>query len=273
MNNNNPLPSLTTQNKPRAYPRALILLLLTIVILTAPSIPASAYPFKFTLQQEQQEQTKSQPADNPAQQNAEPNPEDEPNLDELLGLSENNSDQNKSPEPAPTDLDKSLNPEDQPAAPPIAKLFLDAIQAMNASADRLNDQHDPGLVTQRLQEDALLKLATLIKQAQKQGNKSKQGGKQQSQKKKKNPDNQKKQSNTGQAKPGDQAAVKDSRPARREVELKGNISENRSEWGNLPARIRDLLLQGSNESSALLYKHLTELYYKKLAEESKKQKQ
>jgi len=201
------------------------------------------------------------------------NTDKEPGLDELLGLDENESDVGAKGKTGLPDINKSLNPEDEQQGPPIAKLFLEAIQAMNSSADRLNNEHDPGLVTQRMQEDALLKLAALIKQAQKQGKKSKQSGKQEQQQKKQKPANQKKQSQSQQKNPGDQAATTDSRPAGRQTDLTGNISENNTEWGNLPARVRDLLLQGSNESSALLYRHLTELYYKRLAEEAEKKKQ
>ncbi len=156
--------------------------------------------------------------------------------------------------------------------PPTAKLFMDALSAMNASASRLLDRQDAGLVTQRHQEDVLLNLTMLIKQAEQQNQqKPSPGGKPQPQNQKPKPGEQQQPQPSQQ--PSDQAAQQDSRPPGREGDLEGEIAEGRSEWGNLPARIRDLLLQGRSESSASLYRRLTELYYKRLAEESEKDDQ
>ena len=46
-----------------------------------------------------------------------------------------------------------------------------------------------------------------------------------------------------------------------------NLEEERTEWGNLPERVRDMLLQGSKEKFSSLYKQLTREYYRRLAEE------
>jgi hypothetical protein len=40
----------------------------------------------------------------------------------------------------------------------------------------------------------------------------------------------------------------------------------RSEWGSLPQRVRDMLLQGRNEKFSSLYEKLTGEYYRRLAE-------
>ena len=45
------------------------------------------------------------------------------------------------------------------------------------------------------------------------------------------------------------------------------MDETRSEWGNLPQRVRDMLLQGRREKFSNLYDQLTAEYYKRLAEE------
>lgn len=194
----------------------------------------------------------------------------EPTLDDLLGLGDDAEQTDGAGETEGADIHDQLNPEEAGGGSPIAKLFLDAVKAMDASATQLEDRWDAGLVTQRYQEEALLKLTMLIKQMQRKEQKPNQK-QQQQQSGKKPPENPSKgqKPQPGQV-PGDQAAVSDSRPPRREADLDGAISESRLEWGNLPARVRDLLLQGRNESSASLYRRLTELYYKRLAEESEK---
>jgi len=196
----------------------------------------------------------------------------EPTLDDLLGLEDDAEKTDGAEETGGADIHDQLNPEQAGSGSPIAQLFLEAVKAMDESATRLENRSDAGLVTQRYQEEALLKLTMLIKQMQRKQKKPNQKQQQQKQQSgKKPPENPKKgqKPQPGQT-PGDQAAVTDSRPPRRETELDGAISESRLEWGNLPARVRDLLLQGRNESPASLYRRLTELYYKRLAEESEK---
>ena len=45
------------------------------------------------------------------------------------------------------------------------------------------------------------------------------------------------------------------------------IDETYQEWGNLPARVRDVLTQGRNQPFSRLYEQLTREYYRRLAEE------
>jgi len=199
----------------------------------------------------------------------------EPTLDDLLGLDDDAEKTDGAGENEGADIQDQLNPDQAAGGSPISKLFLEAVKAMDESATRLEDHSDAGLVTQRYQEEALLKLTMVIKQMQRKQQNPNQKQKQQQQPSgKKPPENPSKgqKPQPGQT-PGDQAAVTDSRPPRRETELEGAISESRLEWGNLPARVRDLLLQGRNESPASLYRRLTELYYKRLAEESEKNDQ
>jgi hypothetical protein len=39
-------------------------------------------------------------------------------------------------------------------------------------------------------------------------------------------------------------------------------------WGNLPARVRDQLMQGRHDQFSSLYESMTETYYRRLAEEA-----
>ena len=45
------------------------------------------------------------------------------------------------------------------------------------------------------------------------------------------------------------------------------IDETRIEWGNLPPRVRDQLLQGRSDKYSSHYERLTREYYRRLAEE------
>ena len=49
----------------------------------------------------------------------------------------------------------------------------------------------------------------------------------------------------------------------------GPMEATRSEWGNLPPRVREELSQGLHEPFSPIYKEMTEAYYKRLAQESK----
>jgi cation transport regulator ChaB len=47
----------------------------------------------------------------------------------------------------------------------------------------------------------------------------------------------------------------------------GTLEEGRSEWGNLPPRIREILSQSRRDRVSALYQQATEAYYRRLAEE------
>ena len=49
--------------------------------------------------------------------------------------------------------------------------------------------------------------------------------------------------------------------------LDSEIAEEGEEWGALPERVRDMLLQGRRERFSSLYERLTRAYYRRLAEE------
>ena len=48
----------------------------------------------------------------------------------------------------------------------------------------------------------------------------------------------------------------------------GPLAETRDQWGDLPPRLREQLIQGMRERFSLIYRSLTEDYYRCLAEEA-----
>jgi len=187
-------------------------------------------------------------------------------LDELLGLDEKSG---VNADEILPEIGQSISDTNHEKAPPISKMFLDAIEAMKKSSEQLHIRGDTGILTQRFQEEAIKKLTILIEQAQQKSDN----------------DQQKPSSNDPPPDPGDLSQKQspmqqknpqsgenkgsDSRPPVKSGQLDGELSESRSEWGQLPERIRDVLIQGRSDKPANLYRRLTESYYKRLADESK----
>jgi hypothetical protein len=48
----------------------------------------------------------------------------------------------------------------------------------------------------------------------------------------------------------------------------GDLDESRVEWGRLPERVRELILQGRRDRVSTLYERITREYYRRLAEEA-----
>jgi hypothetical protein len=46
------------------------------------------------------------------------------------------------------------------------------------------------------------------------------------------------------------------------------LEESRVEWGRLPDRVRELILQGRRDRVSTLYERITREYYRRLAEEA-----
>lgn len=216
----------------------------------------------------QSESTPAQPAQ--PKTDVKPQPH-EPTLDELLGLP------NARPAPKPQETVGPLPENAKPDAPDRAKAELErqlspaevseafeqAVAMMGQTADRLEKSRDPGLDTQRMQEDVIRKLDVLIDQAKKQQNKSKS--------KNKKPDSgqqqqQQQQSSQQNAKTNDpkQGGGPDLMNGATHASPGGTAV-----WGNLPEHVRDALKEGSTDKFSSLYQTLTEKYYKRLAEEPK----
>lgn len=220
----------------------------------APTTPPTTPPAP------QPAQAPSQPKDAPpaAAPQAPPSPPAPvPTLDELLGLG------GAAPgagDPTRDDLNKRLADENP------ADLFEQAVGLMGATASRLGDAADTGLDTQRLQEDTLRKLDAMISQMRRQ-----QQQQQQQKQRQQSPQEQQEQQRRLEQSTRQETRSADSQnidpPGRRDGALRPGLEAAKAAWGALPARIRDLLLQGSGEKFSSAYERMTEEYYRKLAEQ------
>jgi len=200
----------------------------------------------------------------------------EPSLDDLLGLPFDKKPANqpeKQPDkqadqPGPSDaatdsaLDRALSAE----AP--GDDFAQAVALMRDTAGRLTRSRDPGLDTQRLQEQILRKLDKLIDDAKKnqQQQQQQQQRQQQQQQQQQQQSSQRQQPSRQQ---GNQAQGSDI--AKQEGPLNQSSAGASAAWGNLPPHVRDALLQGSSDRFSTTYQRLTEEYYKRLAAQDKTQ--
>lgn len=149
---------------------------------------------------------------------------------------------------------------------------------MSRSAELLDAQLDPGLETQRLQEEILAKLDMLLKQPPRRSSQSSSSSSSSQpqpspQSVPNNPSSSPSQSQSqsqsqSDAQPGDSNDGVPGGPARVDPTLEEALEGAGAEWGNLPARVRDLVRQGLRERPSGLYRRMTEDYYRRLAEES-----
>ncbi len=195
-----------------------------------------------------------------------------PSLDELLGIEEDEENVTAAEiaeRQAEEELQRRLNAQE------ITDAFEFAIHKMTLSAELLDERFDTGLGTQRVQEEVLAKLDQLIDEAKKQckgsgsGSGSSQGQRSKEQKPGKqggdpSQEKQRQDQPAGESKPGDP-------PSPQQGDLNTVLQESRAEWGSLPQRVRDMLLQGREEKFSSLYEQLTREYYRRLAEEGSSQ--
>lgn len=196
-----------------------------------------------------------------------PKQEQPATLDELLGIADANE---EAPEDATRieqddDLDRALEESS------MQDNFSVAIEKMEISADMLGAKHQSGLGTQRIQEDILRRLEYLMDQARQQQAMQSQSS-QSSQQSQPNPGDlsqpqQDQQQQSQNQSPSDQSQGEGSPPPRQEGDINSNLEEEQREWGSLPDRIREQLLQGRNEAFSRLYEKMTRSYYRLLAEE------
>lgn len=220
---------------------------------------------------------------------------DEPTLDELLGLTGDDapapgsdaapgSDTGTIDDAVPPAADAEL--EDLLTAEQMNDQFQQAIGEMGDVALRLGRSYDAGLDTQRIQEDIIRKLDQVIASARPSMMMSSGGGSGRpsdapprdadtgtEQMAQQDPgagqpqnggqqdgatdDPQGMNPNQGRFSPGSVKRITDDRP----------IEELRSEWGNLPPRLRDELFDALEEKFSPVYRRMTEDYYRRLAEE------
>lgn len=227
---------------------------------------------------EQQPPQQQQPATPPEK----PADEKSPSLDELLGITkpgDKKSDgappvggagQPATPttpdDPSKQELDRKLSAEE------AANAFREAIQQMGQTTDRISKSRDVGIVTQRLQQEVIRKLDMLVKNQQNQSSSSSsssssqsQSGQQQQQPNQPSSGGGKGEAQAGQGENKGEAMP----PAMQQPQPRAVLDSARAAWGSLPERVREMLLQGSNDYFSSFYERMTEEYYKKLAEREK----
>jgi hypothetical protein len=191
-----------------------------------------------------------------------------PTLDELLGIEDETDDgeaERVAEEEAQAELQRRLDEEE------IGNAFAEALRKMALAADQLDRKFDTGLGTQRVQEEVLTKLVLLMDEAKKQQcSGASTGSPSASKSSTPKPQPGRKSGQKSQGSPSDKPASDSEStepPPARDGEMNAVFDEQRSEWGNLPQRVRDMLLQGRREKFSSLYEQLTREYYRRLAEE------
>lgn len=181
-----------------------------------------------------------------------------PSLDELLGL----------PNAAPRASDRDAKALDQKLSDSEKEADMEqAVDLMTQSAERLTTQKDPGLPTQRLQEDVLRKLDKLIEQAEQNQQQSK-SKKKPSQSKQNQQQQQQQQQQQSQQNPGGKNNNGEVEPpAGQNARPNALAPAAQAAWGNLPDHVRNALVQGVSDKFSSLYQSMTEAYYRRLAEE------
>lgn len=195
-----------------------------------------------------------QPDDDAAQEEG----EDMPSLDELLGLEET---EETGADASQHELEQALSGEQ------LGDAFIQAVDLMGSVAQRIQTQKDAGVQTQRLQEDILRRLDQLIssmEQQQQQSSSSSSSSSSQQQQQQPNQPQQQQQQRSNGSESNEHASA----PELQEGPLRPNLEPVTAAWGNLPARVRDQLLQGIDDRFSALYENMTEAYYKRLAEEA-----
>lgn len=216
----------------------------------------------------------AQPEQPKADKPASPKP---PSLDDLLGLPSdkkpgNKQDKPKADKPAAQDpnqaaLERMLTQQE------MAEQFVQAAKLMSQTADRLEQSRDTSIQTQRIQDDIIRKLDQIIADAKKQQkqsrSKSSSSSKSQDQQQQDQPQQGSQAQNQNEQRTNTPAQQAGMAPTGNEAQLNPEVARG-AQWGNLPARYRDALLQGNADTFSLMYKKWTEAYYKRLAEEAGK---
>ena len=191
-----------------------------------------------------------------------------PSLDDLLGL-ETDESEVQADEAARAESEREL--QRRLDEKEITDAFLVALDKMATSAKRLGELFDTGLATQRVQQDILAKLDQLIdkaRQMQSLGQASASRSTSSQKSRSQSPGQRKNQANNSRRRDGTPQDSQDGGlPPRQEGDIHTILQEAGVEWGNLPERLRQELLQGRNDKFSSMYRRLTEEYYKRLAEE------
>lgn len=179
-----------------------------------------------------------------------------PSLDDLLGLDEAGA-SGSANERA---LERKLS------AKEAGEQFQQAVGLMGDAADRIGGR-DLGLQTQRIQEEIIKRLDQVIEAAKQ--NQSGGGGSSRSSSdpnQNQQQPNQSSQQQQQQGQPGPSGESENMGPELTGTQLNPGVAPDGVTWGNLPDRAREAVSQGVSDRYSALYRRMTELYYRKLAE-------
>ncbi|MBG84669.1 MAG: hypothetical protein CMJ40_09005 [Phycisphaerae bacterium] len=180
-------------------------------------------------------------------------------LDELLGLDVESS---------------SVDPTPLPANHDPLEAIIDEMERVSIL---IGTDLNTGPPTQRLQQDILRRIDSLIDQAQEQqsNQRSSQSSSQRSSDQQKSDEEQSQMDQ--QQTQSQQAITQQSNPQSADSEsgsmdamnprLGGALYETGREWGSLPERVRELLQQGRKDAYSSVYEKLTGEYYRRIAEQ------
>ena len=197
-------------------------------------------------------------------------------LDELLGIQDPSTSGVTADQQRQRQLERSLKQED------LDDLAKSALESMQLASDRIRQDADAGLGTQRVQAKALADLDALLDAAtrmQRQNRSSSRSGGRSSSRKSSEQQQGSTPAQAEAAQPGAQPQSEDREGSARgssdgtmpetpdpDMGELGQMEEGRSEWGRLPQRVRDIIMQSRRDRVSAIYQQATEAYYRRLAE-------
>src|SRR5690606_243236 len=127
--------------------------------------------------------------------------------------------------------------------------FKEAVALMGQAAERLGaaDAQRAGIGTQRIQEDAVRKLDQLIAELEKLANSKSKSSSSSSSSQQQSRSQPKQQRTSSESQNQGENNSENEPPARQDGPLRPELDSTRASWGALPARVRDMLLQGSSD--------------------------
>ena len=157
---------------------------------------------------------------------------------------------------------------------PAAKMNQ-IMERMGQSHDRLAKEKDTGLTTQEIQSRIMIDIDSMIDILKKQQSQSKSQSKSQPKDAdQRQQSQQQQQQNQASQSQGNQAAQESQMPGGGITNPNGTgeLREDRLNWGELPAKDRDLVANGTKEKFLPEYQDMIKRYYEALAELGKSDK-
>lgn len=197
-------------------------------------------------------------------------------LDELLGIQDSGTSGTTASRQQQRQLERSLKQED------LDDLAKSALESMQLASERIRQDLDAGLGTQRVQARALADLDALLDAATRMQRQNRSSSRSGSRSSRQGSSESPQGSDPGQAdaaqpgvqpQAGDQARAQGgssdgTMPKASDLDMAelGQMEEGRSEWGRLPQRVREIIMQSRRDRVSALYQQATEAYYRRLAE-------